>query len=142
MYVHTFNFVLNSYIPGKVFGPNFAKTTKQYWNSPSPMVIYCHHKDSGFTGFDLGASANVCTDFSYTPTDSGICLSKNLDLTKILKQKLYKEYEVLFESNKPSSQKIEKGTTWGEVSLLIQVGHDHVNERSVDSSREIKSRLT
>ena len=38
-----------------------------------------------FTGDDIGLAANVCNAFFPTPTDVGLCLTKDLDIKTIAK---------------------------------------------------------
>ena len=87
-------------------------------HAPTALPIFCHRNDLGFIGDDIGISERVCNDFFPTPSDSGICLTKNLDIKTILKVK--DEYDALFESNlQHSPEKIVNGTTWGEISLVL-----------------------
>ena len=81
-------------------------------------TIFCHRNDIGFMGDDFGIEGKFCNDFFPTPSDSGICLTKNLDIKDILKTK--KVYDGLFEQDlqKPS-MKIVSGTELGEVSLIL-----------------------
>ena len=82
------------------------------------LAIFCFQNDIGFSGEDVGISEKLCNDFFPTPTDSGMCLTKNLDIKEILYEK--KEYDSLFEPYQQNpSMKIEGGTKWGEISLVL-----------------------
>ena len=95
--------------------------------NPLPMIIYCYKKDTGFSGDDIGLSSKMCNEFFQIPTDSGICLTKNLDVKSIFKPNILDGYETLFESATQSNKKIESGTMWGEVSLLIDTNQFEVS---------------
>ena len=83
------------------------------------MIVFCHQKDTGFAGTDVGISTKLCDEFYRTPTDTGICLTKNLDSKKILGKDLLNEYDEILETNKQSTMKIEGGTMWGEVTIML-----------------------
>lgn len=95
-----------------------------------PLPIYCHRNDQGYSGDDVGKSAKFCNDFFITPSDTGMCLTKNLDIKKILKD--YKKYDVMFESDLQSTQKIEKGTTLGRLTLLFLMPNDYYSSKTHD----------
>ena len=87
-------------------------------HAPSALPIFCHRNDLGFIGDDIGISERVCNDFFPMPSDSGTCLTKNLDIKTILEVK--DEYDVLFESKlQHLPEKIANGTTWGKISLIL-----------------------
>ena len=86
--------------------------------TPAPLAVLCYNNKNGFIGEDLGMSGEFCSDFFPTPCDSGICLTKSLDIRKILSIK--KEYKNLFDSKlQKGAKKIDGGTTWGGISLIL-----------------------
>ena len=86
--------------------------------APRTIAILCHNNLIGFTGDDIGLSEKLCYDFFATPSDSGICLTKNLNINEIIHSK--EEYDGLFEPHlQKSSQRIKGGTKWGEISLIF-----------------------
>ena len=98
----------------------FGKNTKDHPSlkiSPTTLPIFCQRYDEGYTGDDVGLSEKVCNDFHITPTDVGMCLTKNLDIKNILRQ--FNDYEDLFEPKEQSTQRMSKGTTWGQVSIVF-----------------------
>ena len=104
-------------IASKIFGKNKIKDPENM-NAPMSLSIFCTRKDKGFTGEDMGISKEVCDELFPTPTDSGICLTKNLDIKEIMNFESH--YNLLFEPEKQKSdQYIDSGSLWGEVSLVI-----------------------
>ena len=108
--------------------------------APSPLPILCYNNRIGFTGDDLGMSGKVCNDFFPTPSDSGICLTKNLDVKEIIHIK--GAYFSLFEpKTQMPAMKIENGTTWGGISFIL-VPEQENPDRSPESDRkELKIQL-
>ena len=70
---------------GSIFGSKNIKEDLDLKHAPTALPIFCHRNDLGFIGDDIGISERVCNDFFPTPSDSGICLTKNLDIKTILK---------------------------------------------------------
>ena len=82
------------------------------------LAIFCHRNDIGFMGDHFGIKQKLCNDFFPTPSDTGICLTKNLDIKDILKPK--EEYDGLFEPHlQKALMKIIGGTQWGGISLVL-----------------------
>ena len=101
---------------GALFNPSNIKELDI--NTTVAPTIFCHRNDIGFMGDDFGIEGKLCNDFFPTPSDSGICLTKNLDIKDILKTK--KVYDGLFEQDRQKpSMKIVSGTEWGEISLIL-----------------------
>ena len=84
----------------------FGKAKDQYINdgiksqmiSSMPLLIFCKNKlDQEWLGDDIGMIANFCTDFYPTPTDQGICMTKNLNFYTLME--LSKEFQETFEVN-------------------------------------------
>ena len=110
--------------------------------APNALAIFCYNNGIGFIGDDLGMSVKVCNDFFPTPSDSGICLTKNLNLKEIIHIK--GKYESLFEpkEQKPT-KKIENGTTWGKISLILVPEQDTQprSEYPESDSKKLKIQL-
>ena len=112
--------------------------------APLAPAVLCYNNKIGFTGDELGMSGKVCNDFFPTPSDSGICLTKNLDLKEILHFK--DNYDSLFEQElQQTGKKIENGTTWGGISLILVPEQSIYIENSVrspgSSGRKLKLQL-
>ena len=102
----------------KLFGEDSVKDL-DYFNAPMAMAIFCHRKDRGFLGDDIGMHANVCNEFFPIPTDVGICLSRNLDIKEIMHPN-DQFFETISESNlQQKTENIEGGYLWSETTLVI-----------------------
>ena len=84
----------------------FGKTKDQYINdgmksqliSSMPLLIFCKNKlGQEWLGDDIGMIANFCTDFYPTPTDQGICMTKNLNFNNFME--LSEEFQQAFQVN-------------------------------------------
>ena len=101
----------------KVFGPSHIKLEPSLI-SPMSMGIFCHKIDQGFYGEDIGITTRVCNDFFPSPTDQGICLTKNFQIDKVMKTR--EVYNNMFEQDvQPNNSKIEGGTLWSEITLVV-----------------------
>ena len=96
--------------------------------APAALPIFCQRFDQGFTGDDIGLSEKVCDDFHLSPTDNGMCLTKNMDINKIVKDT--EHYQTLFEPDLQTNQKILSGTTWGQISIVFWLPDDYLYEES------------
>ena len=127
------------YIAESLFGSDKVKSLNSNI-APIASVIFCYNNRIGFTGDNLGISGTFCNDFFQTPSDSGMCLTKNLDLKEILHIK--DEYDSLFEP-KPQqpAKKIDNGTTWGGISLILvpeqNIIYTETPVRSPESDRRV-----
>ena len=75
---------------------------------------------SEFTGDDIGLAANVCNAFFPTPTDVGLCLTKDLDIKTIVQSNDLFDYILEPEiQSRPPGHKIEGGTYWTESTLIL-----------------------
>ena len=64
-----------------------------------PLVIFCKDRfDKDWIGDDFGSVLKFCSDFFPSPTDNGICLSKNLDYNQLITTNY--EFKTVFEANK------------------------------------------
>ena len=73
-----------THLTKKLFGEEHVQETPSKI-APASLTLYCFSKENGYVGDDIGLSTKVCNDFIKTPSDSGMTLSKNLDLSKLLK---------------------------------------------------------
>ena len=73
-----------------------------------------------FTGDDIGLAANVCNAFFPTPTDVGLCLTKDLDIKTIVQSNDLLDYILEPElQSRSAGLKIEGGTYWTESTLIL-----------------------
>ena len=105
------------------------------------MTLFCHQKDLGFTGEDIGIREKVCNSFFPMPTDNGMCLTKNIDTNDILKADYLEGYEDYLELNKQESAPfIERGTKWGEISFVLLTAHDPYIKETYGRSQKFNLR--
>lgn len=104
-------------LTGKLFGNDRIKSLNKKI-SPTPLPIYCHRNDKGFLGDDLGLSEKFCNDFFVSPTDMGMCLTKNLNLDQVMK--VNNEFEPFFESKEHSTKDIERGSKWSQLNFVFR----------------------
>ena len=79
----------------KLFGPNVKNFKNMNQLVPNPMVLFCKDKKhQRFSGEQIdGFSNEFCDSFFPTPSDVGFCMTKNMDIKKILhKDPLYWNY--------------------------------------------------
>ena len=101
----------------KLFGSNNLKFLDQKL-APISMALFCSIKYIGFHGEDLGLSEKVCDDFFPSPTDKGICLSRNLNINEIMKRNKY--FDTIFDANvQTKPRKILGGPLWSKNTLII-----------------------
>ena len=86
----------------KVFGVGNNQSTVKVKESPNiasvPLVIFCKDRmDQNWAGDDDLGLASYCSDFYPTPTDIGICLTKNLNPNNLVS--FTKEFERSFPIN-------------------------------------------
>ena len=85
-------------------------------------AVFCHEKENGYDGDDIGLYAKVCNKFFLTPSDVGLVHTKNFDIKAILKEN--PDYGSLFEPEKQTSSSfIHGGTMWSETTLVIDTDH-------------------
>ena len=102
--------------------------------APMAMPIFCHSTGEGFIGDDIkGISGKVCNDFFPTPTDNGMCLTRNLDLKEMMY--INKDYDVLLEpDSRPDNRKIEGESLWSETTLVFYTDADYVYNSVIRSA--------
>ena len=90
--------------------------------APSSTIVFCHQKDHGYEGDDIGFDAKVCNSFFHTPSDVGMVLTKNLNINSLLKED--QNYETLFDASEQKyGDYIEGGTLWSKTTLVIDTNH-------------------
>ena len=99
-------------------GNSFENRTR--FKNPSPLVLYCKNERSeNFLGEAIdGFSARFCNDFHPTPTDVGICMTKNVDIKSIIH--LEEEYfDFLDADNRTAKIKISSGNRNAENTFVL-----------------------
>ena len=109
----------------KIFEQLFGKDPTEnlkYSLAPFSLVLFCYIKEQGFSGDELGMFAKACNDFFPTPSDKGICLTKNMDIKEVMH--VSSDYEPLFEQNKqnPNPNVMDK-TTISKSTLVFFTGY-------------------
>ena len=107
-------------IAEKLFG---TKNTYDLSNLIAPMsqILFCQNRKEGFAGDDIGMKGKMCDEFFPTPTDQGICMTKNMDIKEIVHNN--KLFDPIFEADKQNAAtNIEGGSLWGETSLVLFSG--------------------
>ena len=81
--------------------------------APMPLVVFCKDKtDQKWLGDDIGMNAKFCSDFYSTPTDDGLCLTKNMvGLDSLMG--VSEEFNQVFEQ------------TTGQFTSKIEGGHEN-----------------
>ena len=103
----------------RLFGASNIKQPNKT-TSPISIPLFCHNKRVGFHGENIGFTSKVCDDFYPGPTDIGMCLTKNLELNKIvLDDPNYNEF-LEFDSDRQVDA-IEGGTLWSESTFIFQI---------------------
>ena len=97
----------------KLFGPNNLKNLNKKL-APISLALYCHIKDGGYLGKDLGTSVNICDDFIAIPTDIGLCLSRNFNTSTNEVIHTSKQHDTI--SNKTNQKSVAK---WSDTTLVI-----------------------
>ena len=115
------NLVSEKKIAKKIFGMD-AKMDLKYFMTASPLMLFCYKKDKGFIGDDLGMFARACNQFFPTPTDQGICFTKNINIKDVMVNT--KSYESLFDQESQNSNLNKMvGTSEKESTLIFFTGY-------------------
>ena len=119
----------------KLFRSPALKKGSQKIASPMSPIVFCYDRSEGFVGNDVeGISGKLCNDFFPTPTDEGICLTKNFAMKEVVLQN--EAYEYLFESSQRQSKtKLKGNTLWSEMKLLIFADADNDFRQSIERSK-------
>ena len=70
----------------KLFGKTKTRDL-EHMIAPFPLILHCYKAKEGFVGDDLGMFAKACNEFFPAPTDKGICLTKNMDMHRVVETK-------------------------------------------------------
>ena len=108
-------------LAAKIFGADGIKENLSKITAPNPLIVFCrNYKDQGLNGNKLlGFSSKLCQDFFLSPTHTGICITKGLDVKKIIngpddEYKKFLEYEKQF-----STIKVGKTNYWAVSTFVI-----------------------
>ena len=90
----------------KVFGLDMSKSQQNQQNfkyfASMPLIIFCKDKlDQDWLGDDIGLSSKFCSDFYPTPTDQGLCQTKNLNYEALIR--LSDGFNESFDTNQQKS---------------------------------------
>ena len=94
----------------KVFGTNDKSSKQKEQKSIASMalVIFCRDNiNQDWLGDDIGMTARLCSDFYPTPTDQGICQTKNLNFKNLIS--FSEEFTETFETNKQKQPSLVQG---------------------------------
>ena len=122
-------------LTGLFFGNKNFVNAKSRMVSPHPLVIFCKsRKDQTFIGIGLeGMSSKFCEEFFPTPSDVGICQTKNLDVDELIH--INQAYYNFFESSKrQSNAKIEGGNRNAESTIILMTDNFDDNNPEVISN--------
>ena len=80
--------IVEQQLAGKLFGSENLKKTQDVSKNPTPLMIYCQNQlNQDFDGDIIGGfSSRFCNDFYPTPTDVGICMTKNVDIKELMQE--------------------------------------------------------
>ena len=105
---------------GKIFDNTILKANISNLRSPNPLVIFCRNsRDQVPMGDSLpGLSTKFCNDFFPSPTHTGTCITKNLDVEEIIH--LEEEYKAFFEAEEQTSNlTVGKENYWAISTFII-----------------------
>ena len=94
----------------RVFGPidENSKSKEQKDIASMALVILCRDDiTKDWVGDDIGMTARFCSDFYPTPTDQGICQTKNLIFENLIS--FSEEFTDSFETNKQKQPSLVQG---------------------------------
>ena len=104
----------------KVFGTNdkSSKLEEQKSIASMVLVIFCRDNiNKDWLGDDIGMIARFCSDFYPTPTDQGICQTKNLNFENLIS--LSEEFTETFEINKQKESSLIHGNRLNAKATFI-----------------------
>ena len=129
-----------------LFG-NGATGALNYTIAPYSLILFCYQRSKGFEGDDLGIYAKVCNKFFPTPTDQGICLTRNMNIKELMNTD--EKYDQLFESDlrKDYDKFVEGGTYGSKNTLAFSSGYKQTmlfenNKDREDSQKFYHPRIT
>ena len=90
-----------------------------------PFMIFCRNiMDQNWLGDDIGMASKFCSDFYSTPTDQGLCLTKNMNLED--QMRMSKEFTATYEINKEKiPMKNQVGPYNSEATFVINTNAKH-----------------
>ena len=111
---------IESNLAGKLFGNENLRDELDKALAPAPMMIYCKdRKNQDFMGDAIpGFLAKFCTEFHPTPTDVGMCLTKNTNLEEIFNYQ--EDYSKYFDANHRNVKNFGKGNRNSESLFILQ----------------------
>ncbi len=102
----------------KLFG-NVEMNSNFHQIASMALPIYCKtRRNQNWQGDDIGLDYNFCSDFHMTPTDVGVCMTKNLQLSSILNFPT-KFSDIFRPEPEAEPVKVQGGTYWGEASFVL-----------------------
>ena len=106
----------NNQLARKLFG-EYALKSNMF--SSNPLIALCRNtRNDDFEGDNIsGFSTKFCQDFYPAPTDVGICISKNLDVKKVIQ--LEDVYNTFFKTENPTSEMRVGNDNYGAVSTFV-----------------------
>ena len=105
----------------RLFNGKVLNGPKIVQKNPTPMILYCKDKKNGnFNGYRVdGFSTKFCDEFYPTPTEVGMCLTKNLNLGEIIK--LDDDYLAYTKSNERKFNiPMGRGNRNAEMAFVLQ----------------------
>ena len=104
----------------KVFGANHgsSKPKKQTSIASMALVMFCRDDiNEDWLGDDIGMTGRLCSDFYPTPTDQGICQTKNLNFENQIS--FSEEFTESFETNKQKQPPLVQGNRLNSKATII-----------------------
>ena len=104
----------------RVFGTNDEniKSKEQKNIASMALVTFCRDDtNNDWLGDDIGMAARFCSDFYPTPTDQGICQTKNLNFENLIS--FSEEFTESFETNKQKQPSLVQGNRLNSKSTFI-----------------------
>ena len=106
-------------IAAKLFGEQNLKGNNIKLTASAPLVIHCKdRKSEAFLGDYIdGFSSRFCNGFYPSPTDVGMCHTKNLDIKDLYS--LDENYAIYMEEANQASMESSKGNRDGESTYIL-----------------------
>ena len=108
----------------KIFG-SVVETIPTTELASMPLVIFCKNElDRKWHGDDIGLNVKFCHDFYSTPTDNGLCLTKNLNFKSLID--LSGSFQETYEFNdKEVPMKIQGDRLKSQATFVINTNARH-----------------
>ena len=103
----------------KLFVDPKTKEDNETITGPLPLAIFCYDRSNGFIGDKVtGISEKLCNRFFPSPTDVGICQTKDSNIDEIMHSP--KEYDSLFEPQLQAPiQRFSNNTIGSKATLVL-----------------------